>query len=318
MKSKPIVLLVTVAGLAIIALVPLMNHTIVNAKDRARVGHSARALLPGYRYIRSRHPDRTAVYDNHDHLVATLTEGARTVVFRQASRTFSDPQAAAVVHTDAWVRLAPAPWHFGLQAEPAFRAWFTSELRDTSADVFTNAMRYLTGQPEDAGFGPYTEDSVHRVRGADWNDYLGVAWGGGQPDPALRGDVDCSGYIRLVYGHDMGVKLYPDTGSHADGLGRFSRSIAAGAPGVVIADSRPGRLTDLDDLQPGDLVFFALHSRTRISHMGFYLGRDDEGHARYVSSRMRANGPTFGDAGGAGILDGNGYYSRHLRVIRRL
>ncbi|WP_433463513.1 NlpC/P60 family protein [Spirillospora sp. CA-128828] len=315
---KPIIGLVAVASAAVIALVPQMNHAIVDAKQRAHVGHSARPLLPGYRYIRSQRPDRTNVYNERDHLVATLTEGARTVVFRPRERTFSDPQAAAPVRTNAWVRFAPTPWRFGQQDTTAFRAWFAREVTNTSPDLFAHAMRYLTGHAEDAGFGRYAKDDVHRVRGADWNDYLGVAWGDLQPDPRLRRNLDCSGYVRLVYGHDMGVKLYPDTGLHADGLGRFSRSMAAGTPGVVIADSRPEQLTDLDELQPGDLVFFALHSRTRISHMGFYLGRDEQGHRRYLSSRMRANGPTFGDAGGAAVLDGDGYYARHLRLVRRL
>ncbi|MGI5223528.1 NlpC/P60 family protein [Actinoallomurus sp. CA-142502] len=315
---KPIIALVAVAAAAVIALMPLLSRTVVDAKERHRVGHSARPLLPGYRYIRSRHPDRTSVYDERDHLVATLTEGARTVVFRPKSRTFTDPQAAAPVRTGAWVRFAPTAWRFGQQNTAAFRAWFAREVTDISPDLLADAMRYVTGGPADAGFGPYAEDEEHRVRGADWNDYLGVAWGGLQPDPRLHRDVDCSGFVRLVYGHDMGIKLYADTGSHADGLGRFSRSMAAGAPGVVIADSRPEQLTDLDELEPGDLVFFALHSRTRISHMGFYLGRDEEGHPRYVSSRMRANGPTFGDAGGAAVLNGDGYYARHLRVVRRL
>ncbi|MDN3357195.1 NlpC/P60 family protein [Actinomadura sp. DC4] len=313
-----IIALVTVAGVAVIALVPTMNHAIVSAKERRHVAQSARPLLPGYRYIRSRHPDRTAVYDERDHLVATFTEGARTVVFRARTRTFTDPQAAAPVRTDAWVRLAPTAWRFGRQDGAAFRTWFAHEVADASPDLLADAMRYVTGGTDEAGFGPYTEDEEHRVRGADWNDYLGVPWGGLRPDPRLRRDLDCSGYVRLVYGHDMGVPLYADTEPHADGLGRFSRSMAAGAPGVVIADGGPDQLTDLSDLQPGDLVFFALHSRTRIAHMGFYLGRDEEGHRRYVSSRMRADGPTFGDAGGAAVLDGDGYYARHLRVARRL
>jgi hypothetical protein len=34
--------------------------------------------------------------------------------------------------------------------------------------------------------------------------------------------------------------------------------------------------------------------------------------------KLILNGTTFGDAGGAGILDGDGYYARHLRTIRRL
>jgi cell wall-associated NlpC family hydrolase len=232
---------------------------------------------------------------------------------------FTDPDfTSAVVRTYAWVRLAPSPWRFGQQQQAWFRTWFGEKVGDRSPDLFAGAVRYLSGRPRDAGFGPPTQDTGDRVRGADWNDYLGVAWADRQPRPSLSRDLDCSGYIRLVYGHDMGVRLFGDRSPHADGLGRLSRSMAAAAPGIEVADSRPHQLTDLRLLQPGDLVFFALHDNTKISHMGFFLGVDERGHHRFVSSRMRANGPTFGDAGGAGILDGDGYYARHLRVIRRL
>ena len=317
--KRPVLFLVAVAGLVILALVPVMSRAIVADREHVKIAKSARPLLPGYRYIRSAHPDRTAVYDRRDHLVAQLTEGSATVVFHGQSRTFTDPdQTSAVVRTDAWVRFAPSPWRFGQQTQTWFRTWFGEKVGDRSPDLFADAVRYLSDQPRDAGFGPPAQDPRTRVRGADWNDYLGVASAHRQPRPKLRRYVDCSGYIRLVYGHDMGVRLFEDRSPHADGLGRLSRSMAAAAPGVEVADSRPDQLTDLRLLQPGDLVFFALHDDTNISHMGFFLDVDEQGHYRYVSSRIRANGPTFGDAGGAGILDGHGYYARHLRVIRRL
>ncbi|MDN3358453.1 NlpC/P60 family protein [Actinomadura sp. DC4] len=316
---KPVILLSAIAGPAIIALVPVMSRSIVDARAHDKISKSARPLLPGYRYIRSAHPDRTAVYDRHDHLVAQLTEGSSTVVFHGRTRTFTDPDTtSAAVRTDAWVRFAPSPWRFGQQQQAWFRTWFGAKLGGRSPDLFADAVRYLSGRPLDAGFGPPAEDSVHRVRGADWNDYLGVVWAGRQPRTTLSRDVDCSGYIRLLFGHDMGVRLFRDRDPHTDGLGRLSRAMAAAAPGIEIADSRPRQLTDLGLLQPGDLVFFALHDDTRISHMGFFLGVEEQGHDRFVSSRMRANGPTFGDIGGAGILDGHGYYARHLRIIRRL
>jgi cell wall-associated NlpC family hydrolase len=222
------------------------------------------------------------------------------------------------VRTDAWVRFAPNPWRFGQQQQSWFRSWFGAKVGDRSPDLFADAVRYLSGQPHDAGFGPPDEDPGYRVRGADWNDYLGVSWADRQPSPALSRDIDCSGYVRLVYGHDMGVRLFDDRRPHTDGLGRLSSSMAAAAPGIEVADSRPHQLTELRLLRPGDLVFFALHSDRTISHMGFFLGVDEQGHYRYLSSRMRANGPTFGDAGGASILDGQGYYAHHLRVIRRI
>nr|MBA2556149.1 hypothetical protein [Chloroflexota bacterium] len=46
-----------------------------------------------------------------------------------------------------------------------------------------------------------------------------------------------------------------------------------------------------------------------IDHDGIYVGLDGAGHARFVSSRRTADGPTIGDAGGASVLDGSGYWA---------
>jgi hypothetical protein len=190
--KKPVLFLSAIAGLAIIALVPVMSRSIVDGRAHAKIAKSARPLLPGYRYIRSAHPDRTAIYDRRDHLVAELTEGSSTVVFHGQTRTFTDPGfTSAVVRTDAWVRLAPSPWRFGQQQQAWFRTWFGEKVGDRSPDLFASAVRYLSGQPRDAGFGPPTQDTGDRVRGADWNDYLGVAWADRQPRPRLSRDLDC-------------------------------------------------------------------------------------------------------------------------------
>jgi hypothetical protein len=49
-----------------------------------------------------------------------------------------------------------------------------------------------------------------------------------------------------------------------------------------------------------------------------YLGVDDRGHHRFISSRTTANGPTMGDLGGESILDGTGYWALRWRTARRI
>jgi len=73
-------------------------------------------------------------------------------------------------------------------------------------------------------------------------------------------------------------------------------------------------------LQAGDLVFFdtAAGNGDQTDHSGIYLGLDDAGHYRFISSRSRADGPTFGDLGGHALLDGGGYWSVRFRAARRI
>lgn len=77
---------------------------------------------------------------------------------------------------------------------------------------------------------------------------------------------------------------------------------------------------DYDRLQVGDLVFFDTDPGTgdQIDHTGIYIGIDDAEHHRFISSRTRANGPTYGDAGYVAILDGGGHFSGGFRSARRL
>jgi cell wall-associated NlpC family hydrolase len=73
-------------------------------------------------------------------------------------------------------------------------------------------------------------------------------------------------------------------------------------------------------VQAGDLVFFDADPEDgpAVDHVGLYLGRDDGGHLRFLSSRKGANGPTLGDTRGASLLDGAGLYARAFRSARRL
>ncbi|MFF7792829.1 NlpC/P60 family protein [Streptomyces sp. NPDC007991] len=81
-----------------------------------------------------------------------------------------------------------------------------------------------------------------------------------------------------------------------------------------------GGLDTIQQLQPGDLVFFRTKELPggRIGHVGIYLGQDTADHPRFISSRKNAGGPTMGDKGGTSRLDGGGYYAQGLRAARRL
>jgi cell wall-associated NlpC family hydrolase len=295
------------------------------------------ALVTGpLTFQRRTRPARTVVLDGRGSEVATLTDSARTVRLRGPARTFADPDfTKRRVITDAWVRLLPEPWTADAVAEPWFESWLTTALADTSPDMFAIAMEYLRGAEEktdadgvrfagDASFGPLSfTDPDGREERSDFFDYLGVRWT--FPDAAhvppqrdRYGAVDCSGFVRLVYGYRMG---YPLTLGNEPGraLPRRAYAMAAVGPGELIIPNEGKPSQQLDRLQPGDLVFFDTEgSSKRTDHSGIYMGLDDAGHHRFMSSRSKADGPTFGDVGGDALLDGGGYWSSRFRAARRI
>ncbi len=269
-------------------------------------------------------PARTIVEDPQGAWVATFTDGARTVALAGPSRRFDEATAAHGVTSSTWVRVLPAPFAGQLDG-----AWLARAREDTSPDVLATSMQYLTGAPKiyaggvlvagDASYGPLRGDT--RPVGSDWHDYQGVV---GTAATTTRGpiadryqSVDCSGYMRLLWGVRSGVPL---TGSPNGGvaLPRRATQQASEAPGVVPIRDRGTQVTDFSRLQPGDLVFFDATPSNEIDHVGVYLGPDDAGRHRFVSSRRSSDGPTMGDYRGASLLDGNGLYARTFRATRRL
>ncbi len=111
------------------------------------------------------------------------------------------------------------------------------------------------------------------------------------------------------------MSLDPATGT----LPRVADDQLNSGPGQLIVGDDGSQLTSFDMLRPGDLVFFDASNRDGrdLDHDGIYVGLDGAGHARFVSSRRKADGPTTGDAGGASILDGSGYWAEAFRAIRR-
>lgn len=266
-------------------------------------------------------------------LAAIVTDGARAVTFVGPQRTFTEPSTtSAKVKTDSWVRVAPKAWQHGAWTEPWFIDFFRTYAEDYStADVLAMAMQYQDDAPTvrddagvpfagDAGFGLARDGED--VDGADFYDYLGINWKfpsgeKKQPDEQWYRKLDCSGYLRLVYGYRAGIRLSAGT-SGDDGLPRTAQAMATNSPSRTIAagDTAGEAPKSLDNLLPGDLVFFALRSDTHMSHSGIYVGKDQDGHMRFISSRTQINGPTFGDFRSRSIIDTGIFRQRLRRVIR--
>lgn len=268
--------------------------------------------------------------------LATLTQGARSVVCSGPARSFSE-SGVRVKHA-LWVRALPHAF-----AGTVDTAWLARALAANArrqADLLGLAMQYLGGTPAlfegdlqvagDAAYGPRVDGQ--RQEGSDFNDYLGVDWR--YPDgsvdaaePRQRRCLDCSGFVRMVWGfrrhapnNAPAMPLARAASVDGKALPRRAVQMAARAPGVLIERNRGVQLHDLSRLTVGDLVFFDADTDdgARIDHVGLYLGVDSDGHHRFLSSRKGANGPTLADVRGKSILDGNGLYARGLRAVRRL
>ena len=135
--------------------------------------------------------------------------------------------------------------------------------------------------------------------------------------------MDCSGYVRMIYGYRMGLPLVYQKGFNGMNLPRHSGNQNLHGPGVRYAvgmDAPP----PLTAIQPGDLVSFDADTTNpneeegQSDHIGIYLGIDSHGHHRFISSRKTGNGPTMGDVGGASTLDGAGLYARSFAISAKI
>jgi cell wall-associated NlpC family hydrolase len=276
-------------------------------------------------------PDRTVIERPCGTLLAILTDGAFTARVHGATRTFNEPSAAAAVQTDDWVRALPA--RFDGTVNEATRSWLLRAADDESPDLLAMAMQYIDGAPVvrdgtrqiagDAGYGPLSATGT-RIEGSDFYDYLGTVWtfsDGAVEKPLASelGSLDCSGYMRMLWGVRAGLPLASTAAvPSVNALPRRAVQMEAGPFGIPIAIAAPP--AEATGLQAGDLVFFDADPEDgpAIDHVGMYLGRDANGGRRFISSRKGANGPTLGDVRGASILDGPGLYAKAFRSARRL
>lgn len=292
-----------------------------------RAPESARGATATYTMKRLQAPARTNAYDSTGKLAATFTDGSRTVTLRGPVRTFTEDTAAASVTHSTWVRLYPQSF-----AGKVDVAWLDRALADRSPDMLGLGMQYVAGAANvfntsglriagDADYGPLLADGT-REEGSDFNDFLGLDWTYGTQVDANEagqlGSLDCSGFVRMVYGFRSGLAL--SLASTSTTLPRRAVQMDANAAGVRTITNTGAQSTAFSRLGIGDLVFFdaSTNDGTDIDHVGIYLGRDSAGHHRFVSSRKGINGPTLGDYRGASVLDGTGLYASAFRSARRV
>ncbi|OAR24591.1 hypothetical protein A8W25_19620 [Streptomyces sp. ERV7] len=257
--------------------------------------------------------------------------------FQVDESTWATPPS--VTHGD-WVRVLAEPFdgNWTPDLEKTVRAWAGS----TAPDVLAYAAMFLAGGPAvtsgsgpakdkqvlgEAGYG-YLDPQGYRYEGADFHEYMNTGWtfpDGTYTGPSSKqvGNLDCSGFTRMVYGYHMGVPLAAGADTTHTRLPRKSRDMVDYAPGARIDQTDGTNPPAAALLQPGDLVLFNADSgddnpTVTVDHVGIYLGLDADGKRRFFSSRKTNNGPTMADIGGASLLDGTGTYAKKLHTVHRI
>ncbi|WP_344071860.1 NlpC/P60 family protein [Streptomyces crystallinus] len=256
--------------------------------------------------------------------------------FKVTESTWATPPS--VTHSD-WVRVLPEPFDgtWTPELEKTIRGWAGS----TAPDVLAYAAMFLADAPQVvSGSGPakdkqvlgkahygYLDPQGYLYEGADFHEYMGIGWtfpdGYTGPSSQQVGNLDCSGYTRMVYGYHMGVPMAKATDTSHTRLPRKSRDMVDYAPGARIDRTDGTNPPAAALLQPGDLLFFNAdssddHPTVTVDHVGIYLGKDAAGQRRFLSSRKTNNGPTMADIGGASLLDGTGTYATKLHTVHRV
>jgi hypothetical protein len=295
---------------------------------------------------------------------ATFTANARTVTLAGPERTFQESTARDSVTHSTWVRSLSQPFQDEVDVK-----WLRAALAANERSVpdhLAIGMQYIAGaKPKldanrrqiagDASYGPVGDDGVREL-GSDVADYLrtkadvmsktGTA---SRVDNdvstaellARRLSLDCSGFIRMVYGFrdafagsgyplpyvlsGFSSNTHEGTSTDSEGtenktkLPRTAESLFLEGPGVVVIEDSADARNRLGDLKPGDLLFFRADETrdAQLDHVAIYLGLDDAKKRRFLSSRKSADGPTLGDTKGASTLDGTGLYARTFRAARR-
>lgn len=242
--------------------------------------------------------------------------------------------AIPTVTHNTWVRVLDEP--FNGTWTPALADQILRWSIDPSLDVLAHATRYITAAPAvinptlgaqvagQASYGPLDTDGT-RIEGADFHDYMSLDWTfpNGEEraaDPDEAACLDCSGFVRMVYGFNMGIPMVFEQDIDGTNLPRRTVDIGPDGPGIIVAQA-VGTAPSLTAIQIGDVPHFDATSDGendgQIDHNGIYIGVDTLGNMRFVNSRKTPNGPTFGDLGGASVLNGSGTYTTRLRIIRR-
>lgn len=251
----------------------------------------------GERFTRLTDPARTVVTSAGGAVVATLTDGSRTVTLNGPARSFADARSAqATLTTTAWVRLAPHPWSAGAERAPWFKPWLAVATSDTTPDLLAVGTQYLKGAPTVRNrTGTRIAGEATFGRDADYDEYL------------RTGAIDSAGFVRLVYGYRAGYPLQ----NNASVLPRTAAAMAGAGPGTPIVPDTGQQATDYSHLQPGDLMFFTkAPGADGVARVGIYLGLDGAGRRRVLGDSP--------DNGGPSLLDRGNDYAQTFRSAKRL
>ena len=245
--------------------------------------------LAQYDVRRVSDPNRTEIVTKQGKLVAVMTDGSRTAHLQGPKRILSEPRfTPAKINTTEYVRLAPKEWYAAAANEQWFAAWLSKALVDRSPDILAIAMEYTYGAPPkkdkngvqysgDASFGPLSNiDPDGRAENSDFYDYLGKKWdfpdGEMPPSETHFRSLDCTGFVRMVYGYRSG---YPLLGKNTKGAGLPRQAIAIGGfgPGTQLMPNTGKRAANIDRLLPGDILLFNAGpvQNEHIEHSGIYL-----------------------------------------------
>ncbi|PSM30854.1 DNRLRE domain-containing protein [Haliangium sp. UPWRP_2] len=288
-----------------------------------------------YTKTRLTSPARTEVTDASG-WVATYTDASYTVTHRGTSRTFSEPLAPetggtqTVTHS-VYIRVLTAPWP--AQALPS-DAEIAALLANNAPDVLAIGMQYVNGALDvyQGNLRIAGNANYGLAIGSDFNDYLGVAWDYGAfggvdpPETSEYGQLDCSGFMRMIFGYRSGVPLTKDY-QPGRAIPRSSDEMCDPRIGVgttLIADTgtRPADApATYAKLNVGDVVCFdATDPDGVIDHVGIFLGVDGDGKHRILNSRNSLNGPTMKDSASgtsASALEGTGWMPNGWRSAVR-
>ena len=261
--------------------------------------------------------------------LATYTLNCRTVTMTGDSRTFSE-NGTTVTHS-TWVRALTQPFSGTVDT-----TWLSANLANNkntndTDDVLSIASEYLQAGAKNANYGP-----TSTTEGSDFNDYLQTtwtytphwstslnkqvsSWTDGY-DTNRVNCLDCSGYMRMVWGYRSQVPMIfnPNPNTPNAAMPRKAYEIYANGPGALV--NLPAT-----NFRIGDLVFFDADSSSteeigRIDHVGMFIGTDQNGNLRFIHSRKSENrGPTFTlDTYGKSILndDGTGQYLYYVNALK--
>jgi cell wall-associated NlpC family hydrolase len=267
-------------------------------------------------------------------VVATFTDNAYTVVMQGAnssdvgapSRTFNSSDSPSITHR-YWVRTLSSRFTTTGWTETQMRDWLRLA-RNVNCrghqDILSISFEYDEGSTNSYNSsGKLIASDAGYQFSCDFHDYLGDSWTSTDgytrsPDSTCLGDLDCSGYVRLVYGYRNNfteASYYADlplSVSTTDGsaVPRESHNMFQYGPGYALIGYRAGSTvssgvcngtptsTELSRLLPGDLVFFDLDQTcgstfSAINHVGIFVGVDANGGYRFISSRNSYDGPTI-------------------------